>query len=151
MDILRVARAGGVNLFDNAETYGAPQGAAEAVMGEAIARLTAEDPDGWRRSDYLVTTKMFWGGPGVNEMGLSRKHIREGLDASLARLQTDYVDLLFCHRPDPWTPTETVVRAMTEVVRDGRAHAWGTSEWSAQQITEAFWIARSMGLSLIHI
>ena len=104
MDILRVARAGGVNLFDNAETYGAPQGAAEAVMGEAIARLTAEDPDGWRRSDYLVTTKMFWGGPGVNEMGLSRKHIREGLDASLARLQTDYVDLLFCHRPDPWTP-----------------------------------------------
>ena len=115
-------------------------------MGEAIAQLTKEHPDLWARSEIVVTTKIFWGGSGVNQTGLSRKHVREGLDAALARLQVEYVDLLFCHRPDPHTPTETVVRAMTDMVRSGRATAWGTSEWSAQQITEAFWIARSMGL-----
>jgi len=145
-DCLRVAREAGVNLFDNAEVYGNPRGAAEAVMGEAIAQLAAEAPEAWRRSDYLLTTKVFWGGDGVNEAGLSRKHVREGLSASLSRLQTDYVDLVFCHRPDPYTPTETVVRAMTDAVRSGRAHAWGTSEWSAQQITEAWWLARTLGL-----
>ncbi len=69
----------------------------------------------------------------------------EGVDASLKRLQLSYVDLLFCHRPDPFTPTETVVRAMTDVIRSGKATAWGTSEWSAQQITEAVWIARAYG------
>jgi voltage-dependent potassium channel beta subunit len=145
-DCLRVARAGGINLFDNAEVYGSPRGAAESVMGEAIAQLTAENPEAWRRSDYLVSTKVFWGGDGVNEAGLSRKHVREGLEASLDRLQADYVDLFFCHRPDPYTPTETVVRAMTDAVRSGRAHAWGTSEWSAQQITEAHWLARTLHL-----
>lgn len=146
MDCLRAARRGGVNLFDNAEVYGEPRGAAEIVMGEAIARLREEDPLLWRRSELLLSTKLFWGGDGVNEKGLSRKHIREGLEASLRRLRVDYVDLLFCHRPDPYTPTETVVRAMSEVVREGRAMAWGTSEWSAQQITEAVWLARSLGL-----
>ena len=146
MDCLRVARKGGVNLFDNAEVYGSPRGEAERIMGEAIARLQVEDPDLWRRSDILITTKIFWGGDGVNEKGLSRKHIMEGLDAALDRLQVDYVDLVFCHRPDPYTPTETVVRAMTDAVRGGLASAWGTSEWSAQQITEAVWIARTMGL-----
>jgi voltage-dependent potassium channel beta subunit len=145
-DILSAARAGGVNLFDNAEVYGSPRGEAEAVFGEAVAQLTAEDPDTWRRSDYLVTTKIFWGGDGVNEKGLSRKHVREGLDASLDRLQHDYVDLLYCHRPDPYTPTETVVRAMSDLVRSGLTTAWGTSEWTAQQITEAWWIARHLGL-----
>lgn len=143
---LEAARAGGVNLFDNAEVYGSPRGEAERIMGEAIARLTLKDPEAWRRSDILITTKIFWGGDGVNEKGLSRKHILEGTKAALARLQVDYVDLIFCHRPDPFTPTETVVRAMTDVVRGGLASAWGTSEWSAQQITEAVWIARSMGL-----
>lgn len=146
MECLSVARKHGVNLFDNAETYGEPQGEAERVMGEAMARLQVEDPSLWRRSEILVTTKIFWGGSGVNEMGLSRKHIMEGMNASLDRLQMDYVDLVFCHRPDPFTPTETVVRAMTEVVRQGGATAWGTSEWSAQQITEAFWLARTLGL-----
>ncbi len=144
--ILKVARAAGVNLFDNAEVYGTPRGHAERIMGEAIAQLTQEDPDSWRRSDYLVTTKIFWGGDGVNEKGLSRKHILEGIDAANERLQVEYVDLVFCHRPDPHTPTETVVRAMTDAVRNGMAMAWGTSEWSAQQITEAFWIARNLGL-----
>lgn len=143
---LKVARRAGVNLFDNAETYGSPQGEAERVMGEAISELMAEDPQQWRRSDLLITTKIFWGGPGVNEMGLSRKHIMEGVEASLERLKMSYVDLIFCHRPDPFTPTETVVRAMTDLIRQGQATAWGTSEWSAQQITEAYWIAQSKGL-----
>ena len=143
---LSMAREGGINLYDNAETYGVPFGEAERVMGEAFRQLREEDPEAWRRTDHLVTTKIFWGGHGVNERGLSRKHIREGLLASLERLQMDYVDLVYCHRPDPFTPTETVVRAMTEMVRGGFATAWGTSEWSAQQITEAFWIARTMGL-----
>ena len=143
---LSVARAGGVNLFDNAETYGVPVGEAERLMGEAIRQLSTEDPETWRRSDLLLTTKIFWGGSGVNEQGLSRKHILEGLEAAIERLQVAYVDLVFCHRPDPLTPTATVVRAMTDVVRGGMATGWGTSEWSAQQITEAFWIARTEGL-----
>ncbi len=146
VEVLRAARDAGINLFDNAEVYGRTRGEAEAILGAALARLREEDPHRWRRSSYLVTTKIFWGGDDVNERGLSRKHIREGLAASLRRLRLDAVDLVFCHRPDPFTPTETVVRAMTEVVRDGLAHAWGTSEWSAQQITEAFWIARTLGL-----
>ena len=146
MDCLRLARAAGVNLFDNAEVYGTPRGAAEHIMGEAIHRLASASPEQWRRSDYLVTTKIFWGGDGVNEKGLSRKHVLEGTRAALTRLKVDYVDLIFCHRPDPYTPTETVVRAMTDVVRRGLATAWGTSEWSAQQLTEAFWLARTLGL-----
>ncbi len=143
---LITARQAGVNLFDNAETYGNPQGEAERLMGEAIAELVEEDPVLWRRSDLIITTKIFWGGSGVNEKGLSRKHIHEGMEASLERLRMSYVDLVFCHRPDPFTPTETVVRAMTDLVRNGHAMSWGTSEWSAQQITEAYWIAQSKGL-----
>ena len=99
-ECLRTARAYGVNLFDNAEVYGTPYGEAERIMGLAIEQLAAEDPELWRRSDLLITTKLFWGGKaGVNEVGLSRKHISEGIDASLARLKVSYVDLLFCHRP----------------------------------------------------
>ena len=135
-----------MNLFDNAETYGEPVGAAEVIMGTAIKELQAEDAVLWRRSDLVLTTKIFWGGDGVNELGLSRKHLNEGLTASLERLQLDYVDLVFCHRPDPYTPTETVVRGMTDLVRTGRATAWGTSEWSAAQIVEAVWIAHTYGL-----
>ena len=143
---LSLAREAGVNLFDNAEAYGNPAGEAERIMGEALTQLTDEDPKTWRRSDILITTKIFWGGSGVNEKGLSRKHIMEGLDDALERLQVDYVDLVFCHRPDPFTPTEMVVRAMTDAVRSGMATAWGTSEWSAQQLTEAVWMARAYGL-----
>ena len=145
-ELLHQARLAGVNLFDNAEVYGNPRGEAERIMGEAMAQLMEEHPTEWRRSEIIVTTKIFWGGDGVNEKGLSRKHIWEGMDASLHRLQLDYVDMVFCHRPDPLTPTETVVRAMTDIVRSGLATSWGTSEWSAQQITEAFWIARQFGL-----
>lgn len=100
----------------------------------------------WRRSEVLITTKLFWGGDGLNEQGLSRKHIFEGMNNSLKRLQLDYVDLIYCHRPDSLTPTETIVRAMTALVRQNKAMAWGTSEWSAQQITEAYWIAKTQGL-----
>jgi voltage-dependent potassium channel beta subunit len=145
-ECLKVARDAGINLFDNAEVYGVPVGAAEKIMGEALAQLRKEDPEKWRRSDLVITTKVFWGGAGVNERGLSAKHIREGMDKSLERLQLDYVDLVFCHRPDPMTPTATVVRNMTHLVRSGKATAWGTSEWSAQQITEAYWIAKMEGL-----
>ena len=145
-DCFRTARGAGVNLFDNAETYGEPVGAAEEIMGTAIKELQAEDPELWRRSDLVLTTKIFWGGEGVNERGLSRKHLNEGLAASLERLQLEYVDLVFCHRADPYTPTETVVRGMTDLVRSGKATAWGTSEWPAAQIVEAVWVARSCGL-----
>ena len=144
--ILSIARKGGVNLFDNAETYGNPVGEAERIFGQAYKELQSEDSELWRRTDVLITTKLFWGGSGHNERGLSRKHIMEGMENSLKRLQLDYVDLIYCHRPDSLTSTENVVRAMTDLVRQNKAMAWATSEWSAQQITEAFWIARTEGL-----
>ena len=128
------ARQHGVNFFDTAEVYA--EGRSEIAMGKAIKRA------GWKRSDLVLSTKIFWGGAGVNDKGLSRKHIIEGLDASLARLQLDYVDLLFCHRPDKRTPIEETVRAMTHVVNQGKVFYWGTSEWSVLQIMEAHAVAR---------
>ncbi len=145
-ELMKIARKSGINCFDHAEAYGVPNGEAERIFGIALSQLMEEDNSLWRRSELIITTKIYWGGEGVNEKGLSRKHINEGIKKSLTRLQLDYVDLIFCHRPDPLTPTSTVVRAMTEVVRNGKATAWGTSEWSAQQITEAYWIAKSEGL-----
>jgi voltage-dependent potassium channel beta subunit len=124
----------GVNFFDNAEAYAS--GEAEVVMGNVIRRA------GWKRSDLVLSTKVFWGGPGPNDRGLSRKHVIEGVNAALARLQLDYVDLVFCHRPDPDTPVEETVRAMNWVLDQGKAFYWGTSEWSADQIMEAAMIAR---------
>uniref|UniRef100_A0A7S3UYZ1 NADP-dependent oxidoreductase domain-containing protein n=1 Tax=Aplanochytrium stocchinoi TaxID=215587 RepID=A0A7S3UYZ1_9STRA len=145
-EILTVARKAGVNLFDTAEVYGLPLGEAERIMGSAIKELMAEDAENWRRTDVIITTKIFWGGPGLNENGLSKKHIMEGTERSLKNLQLRYVDLLFCNRPDDLTPTATIVRAMTDVVRSGKAMSWGTSEWCAQRITEAYWIATTQGL-----
>lgn len=124
----------GVNFFDNAEAYAS--GKAEIVMGRVLKKM------GWKRSDLVISTKIFWGGRGPNDRGLSRKHVIEGTDASLQRLQLDYVDLLFCHRPDPRTPIEETVRAMNHVIHQGKALYWGTSEWSAVQLMEAFAIAR---------
>lgn len=132
--IMETAIQGGVNFFDNAEAYG--RGQAETIMGHVIKRA------GWKRSDLVLSTKIFWGGTGPNDRGLSRKHILEGLEASLARLQTPYVDLIFCHRPDPYTPIEETVRAMNNVIDQGKAFYWGTSEWSASQIMQAWAIAR---------
>jgi len=133
-DSMMAARDAGVNFFDNAEAYAS--GAAETMMGKVIKKA------GWKRSDIVLSTKIFWGGDGPNDRGLSFKHITEGTNAALARLQTDYVDLIFCHRPDPYTPIEETVRAMNQVIRQGKAFYWGTSEWSAEQIREAYHIAR---------
>jgi len=133
-DCMQAAYEAGVNFFDNAEAYA--RGNAEIVMGNVIKKL------GWKRSDLVISTKIFWGGKGPNNTGLSRKHIIEGANASLARLQMDYVDLIFCHRPDRFTPIEETVRAMNYLIDQGKAFYWGTSEWSAQEITEAYGIAR---------
>lgn len=133
-DCMKAAYDAGVNFFDNAEVYA--QGQAEVVMGNVIRRA------GWKRSDLVVSTKVFWGGDGPNDTGLSRKHVIEGANAALARMQLDYVDLIFCHRPDIYTPTEETVRAMSYLVNSGKAFYWGTSEWSAADIMEAYQIAR---------
>lgn len=136
---MSAAREYGVNFFDNAEGYG--NGQAEIVMGNVIKKLN------WRREDIVVSTKIFWGGKGPNDTGLSHKHIIEGVNNALKRLQLDYVDLVFCHRPDPNTPIEETVRAMDQVVRSGKAYYWGTSEWSAAEIMRADGIARQYGLT----
>lgn len=133
-ECMQAAYDAGVNFFDNAEVYAG--GEAERIMGNIIRRA------GWKRSDLVVSTKVFWGGKGPNDRGLSRKHVIEGTEAALARLQLDYVDLLFAHRPDPDTPIEETVRAMSFLVDQGKAFYWGTSEWSAEQITEAYGVAR---------
>jgi voltage-dependent potassium channel beta subunit len=129
----------GVNFFDNAEGYA--DGNAEIVMGNVIKKL------GWKRQDVVVSTKIFWGGKGPNDTGLSHKHIVEGMNNSLRRLQMDYVDLVFCHRPDPNTPIEETVRAMDQIVRSGKAFYWGTSEWSAAEIMRADGLARQYNLT----
>jgi voltage-dependent potassium channel beta subunit len=130
---MRVAYEAGVNFFDNAESYA--QGNAETIMGNVIKIA------GWKRPDLVISTKIFWGGKGPNDTGLSRKHIFEGVNASLKRLQMDYVDLLFCHRPDQYTPIEETVWAMNLIIHQGKALYWGTSEWSAWQIMQAHGIA----------
>lgn len=131
---LKMAFDAGINFFDNAEVYA--NGASELLMGEAIKDL--------RREDLVISTKIFWGGKGPNATGLNWKHLVEGTKGSLRRLQLDYVDLLFCHRPDPTTPIEETVRAMDVLVRSGLAFYWGTSEWRAEDIEEAHQIARAI-------
>ena len=133
-ECMQVAYDHGVNFFDNAEAYSGGQ--SEVMMGEIIR------DKGWTRSDLVVSTKIFWGGDGPNDVGLSRKHVIEGTRAALDRLQMDYVDLVFCHRPDQHTPIEETVRAMSHVVDQGYALYWGTSEWSAEQIRHAYEFAR---------
>jgi len=146
VEVMRICRKAGINFFDNAEAYGKENGDAEIIMGEAYQRLLKEDPILWRRSDVCFTTKIFWGGKGVNEKGLSRKHVMEGFNQSLKRLNVDYVDVVFCHRFDVLTGTEEVVRAFSDLVQSGKALYWGTSEWTAAQITEAYWVAKTEGL-----
>ena len=134
VELMTIAYDAGVNFFDNAEVYS--NGLAETIMGEAIKKT------GWKQKDLVLSTKIFWGGEGLNERGLSRKHIIEGLDGSLARMGVEYVDLIFAHRPDIHTPIEETVRAFNHVINQGKAFYWGTSEWSAQQIMQAYAIAR---------
>ncbi|MGE5225158.1 MAG: potassium channel beta subunit family protein, partial [Omnitrophica WOR_2 bacterium] len=133
-ECMKAAYDNGVNFFDNAESYG--KGNAEVVMGRVLKRA------GWRRSDIVISTKIFWGGDKPNQRGLSRKHVIEGTLASMERLQLDYVDMLFCHRPDILTPIEETVYAMNYLINQGKAFYWGTSEWNADQIMEAYGVAR---------
>lgn len=131
----------GVNFFDNAEAYA--DGRAEEVMGRVLADAR------WRRDSFLVSSKVFFGAGahGPNQCGLSRKHVIEACDAALKRLQVDYLDLYFCHRPDPETPIEETVRAMSHLVDQGKVLYWGTSEWSADQIEDAMRIADERNLT----
>lgn len=119
-------------------------GQSEVVMGQAIKKF------GWKRNDIVVTTKINWGAANgevlVNNHGLSRKHVVEGLRASLARLDLEYVDIVYAHRPDRLTPMEETVRAFNHVIERGWAFYWGTSEWSADEIAEACGIARELHL-----
>ncbi|MFK8043010.1 potassium channel beta subunit family protein [Congregibacter sp.] len=127
----------GVNFFDNAEGYEA--GNAEIVMGKALGALAAP------RDSYCVSSKVFFGSrqdPMPTQQGLSRKHVTEACHQALSRLQVDYLDLYFCHRPDPDTPIEETVWAMHSLIMQGKVLYWGTSEWSAEQITAAYEFAR---------
>lgn len=131
---LKAAYEAGVNFFDTAEEYA--DGRAESVLGLALKRA------GWKRSELVISTKIFWGGHGPNDRGLSRKHIIEGTEASLKRLQLDYVDLLYCHRPDIHTPVGETVRAMNYLISQGKVFYWGTSEWGRAEINAAYAFAR---------
>jgi len=131
---ITLAYENGINFFDNAEVYA--KGRSEIIMGE-ILKKTA-----WSRDSYLVSSKVFWGGEKPNQRGLSRKHVTEACHAALKRLQLDYLDFYFCHRPDKNTPVEETVWAMHNLVQQGKVLYWGTSEWSAQEIQEAIMAAR---------
>ncbi|HET90032.1 MAG TPA: aldo/keto reductase [Chloroflexi bacterium] len=133
---IKAAVESGVNFLDNADVYA--NGEAERVMGEVIRNL------GLRRQDLVISSKVFWPmSDGVNDRGLSRKHIIESVESSLRRLGTEYLDLYFCHRYDPETPVEEVVRAMDDLVHQGKVLYWGTSVWSAAQIEAAVGAARA--------
>ncbi|KAM7366713.1 hypothetical protein PAMP_016126 [Pampus punctatissimus] len=136
--VMTVAYDSGVNLFDTAEVYAS--GRAEMTLGNILKKK------GWRRSSYVVTTKLYWGGQSETERGLSRKHIIEGLRGSLLRLQLDYVDIVFANRSDVNAPMEEIVRAMTFVIDQGMAMYWGTSRWNAVEIMEAYSVARQFNL-----
>jgi len=132
----------GMNFFDCAEGYAG--GESERVMGQAIKKF------GWKRNDIVVSTKIYWGGANgsnpVNNGGLSRKHIIEGVNASLERLGLEYVDLIYAHRPDRNTPIEETVRAFNHIINTGKAFYWGTSMWDADEIATAWRYAERLGL-----
>jgi voltage-dependent potassium channel beta subunit len=141
IECMDAAYQAGVNFFDNAEVYAG--GKSEEVMGEALREL------GWPRHSYLVSTKFFWGIHGENPNAyftLNRKYLLEAIDGSLERLGLDHVDLVYCHRPDPETPIEETVWAMSDIVASGKALYWGTSEWSADEIRAAWDIAERHSL-----
>ena len=137
-ELMTIAYDSGANFFDNAEAYA--NGKAEIVMGRILKKK------GWPRDTFVVSSKVFWGGDLPNQEGLSRKHVFEACHAALRRLQVDYLDLYFCHRPDPNTPIEETVRIMSDLVTQGKVLYWGTSEWSAESILEANRIARELRL-----
>lgn len=138
-DIVKTAFEGGINFFDNADIYAKGQG--ETVMGQVLDELAIP------RHHLVLSTKVFWPMTDVvTDRGLSRKHVLESIDRSLERMNTDYVDIYFAHRFDPETPMDEIVEAFSDVVRSGRAHYWGTSEWSGAQIAEAVTYAQAHGL-----
>ena len=141
LQLMSAAYDHGCNFFDNAEVYA--RGQAETIMGEALVKA------GWRRDSYIVSSKVFGGvvdNPSPTQRGLSRKHIYEACYQAIERLQCEYLDLYFCHRPDRNTPIEETVRAMTELIHRGDVLYWGTSEWSAQELMEAYAVARQYHL-----
>ena len=132
-ELIKTAYDAGVNFFDNAEAYAA--GESEKIMGDALYKLK------FPRDTWCVSSKVFWGGDLPTQIGLSAKHIHDCCNKALKRLKVDYLDLYFCHRPDPDTPIEETVRAMDNLIKQGKILYWGTSEWSADQIEQAFKIA----------
>ena len=138
--LMVTAYENGVNFCDNAEIYAT--GKSELVMGKILAKHK------WDRTSYLVSSKVFFGDGGKlpNQTGLSRKHVLEACEAALKRLQVDYLDLYFCHRPDKNTPIEETVWAMNHLIQQGKIMYWGTSEWSAQEIMEAHMVAKDLRL-----
>ena len=137
--LMNVAYENGVNFFDNAEAYAS--GESEIIMGNVLKKY------GWSRDSYIISSKVFWGGEQPTQRGLSHKHVVDACHAALKRLQLDYLDLYFCHRPDPDTPIEETVRAMHTLIIQGKICYWGTSEWSAEEIKEAYKISRDLGLT----
>ncbi|HHS95190.1 MAG TPA: aldo/keto reductase, partial [Phaeodactylibacter sp.] len=138
--LMHLAYERGVNFFDNAEIYA--RGKSEIVMGKILKKAK------WDRSSYLISSKVYFGDGGKlpNQTGLNRKHIFEACHAALKRLQVEYLDLFFCHRPDKECPIEETVWAMNHLIQQGKILYWGTSEWSAQEIMEAHMVARSLHL-----
>lgn len=136
--LMHVAYDNGINFFDNAEAY--YFGKSEEVMGRILKKA------GWDRTTWMVSSKVFWGGELPNQTGLSKKHVFEACHAALRRLQVDYLDFYFCHRPDRNTPMEETVWAMHQLIMQGKVLYWGTSEWSAQEIMEAHAVARQHNL-----
>ncbi|WP_127716458.1 aldo/keto reductase [Halobacteriovorax sp. HLS] len=139
VDMMALSYDKGINFFDNAEVYA--DGESEIIMGEALKKLK------WSRDTYCISSKVFWGGDRPTQRGLNRKHVIEGCENALRRLQLDYLDLYFCHRPDLDTPIIETIRAMDTLVKQGKILYWGTSEWSAEQITEAYTISERYHLT----
>lgn len=137
-ECMQLAYDNGVNFFDNAEVYAG--GESETVMGQILKE------SGWSRDSYIVSSKVFWGGDKPTQKGLSRKHVVDACHAALKRLQLEYIDLYYCHRPDANTPVEETVRTMNSLIEQGKVLYWGTSEWPADLITQAHAIASQYGL-----
>ena len=138
LECMAFAYEQGVNFFDNAEAYAS--GDSEILMGKVLNKLN------WTRDTYIVSSKVFWGGELPTQRGLSKKHIHDACNAALKRLQVDYLDLFFCHRPDPDTPISETVYAMNDLIHQGKILYWGTSEWSAEEIKESFKCAKKFNL-----
>lgn len=137
--LMQIAYDAGVNFFDNAEAYA--HGQSEIIMGDVLRKT------GWTRDSYCISSKVFWGGQLPTQLGLSKKHIVDACHAALKRLQVDYLDLYFCHRPDIETPIEETVWTMHNLITQGKILYWGTSEWATEQIMQAYAVARQYNLT----